>query len=75
VTKQNFGYLMHLVGYLYEDYHEARSLEHKVYAIYLIISFCNFMFPLKDKVRLTIAWPESELENLNIMNFHSDIEK
>jgi hypothetical protein len=21
---------MHLVGYLYEDYHDARSLEHKV---------------------------------------------
>jgi hypothetical protein len=27
---KNFGYLMHLVGYLYEDYHDARSLEHKV---------------------------------------------
>jgi hypothetical protein len=27
---------MHLVGYLYEDYHDARSLEHKVksYDIY-----------------------------------------
>jgi hypothetical protein len=23
---------MHLVGYLYEDYHDARSLEHKVTA-------------------------------------------
>jgi hypothetical protein len=23
-------YLMHLVGYLYEDYDDARSLEHKV---------------------------------------------
>jgi hypothetical protein len=23
------GYLMHLVGYLYEDYNDARSLEHK----------------------------------------------
>jgi ABC-type polysaccharide transport system permease subunit len=22
---------MHLVGYLYEDYHDARSLEHKVW--------------------------------------------
>jgi hypothetical protein len=21
---------MHLIGYLYEDYHDARSLEHKV---------------------------------------------
>jgi hypothetical protein len=29
-TPKNFGYLMHLVGYLYEDYHDARSLEHKV---------------------------------------------
>jgi hypothetical protein len=28
--KINFGYLMHLVGYLYETYHDARSLEHKV---------------------------------------------
>jgi hypothetical protein len=27
---ENFGYLMHLVGYLYEAYHDARSLEHKV---------------------------------------------
>ena len=26
---KNFGYLMDLVGYLYEDYHDARSLEHK----------------------------------------------
>jgi hypothetical protein len=26
----DFGYLMHLVGYLYEDYYDARSLEHKV---------------------------------------------
>ena len=26
----NFGYLMHLVAYLYEDYHDALSLEHKV---------------------------------------------
>ena len=30
VTKQKkIGYLMHLVGYLYENYHNARSLEHK----------------------------------------------
>jgi hypothetical protein len=28
--KINFGYLMHLVGYLYEAYHDARTLEHKV---------------------------------------------
>jgi hypothetical protein len=27
---KNFVYLVHLVGYLYEDYHDARSLEHKV---------------------------------------------
>jgi hypothetical protein len=27
---KNFGYLMHLVAHLYEDYHDARSLEHKV---------------------------------------------
>jgi hypothetical protein len=24
---------MHLVGYLYEDYHDARSLEHKISGI------------------------------------------
>jgi hypothetical protein len=29
--KINFGYLMHLVGYLYEAYHDARSIERKVY--------------------------------------------
>jgi hypothetical protein len=30
--------LMHLVGYLYEAYHDARSLEHKV--LYL----CTFIY-------------------------------
>jgi hypothetical protein len=30
VTKLNFGYLMHLVGCLYEDYHDAQSLEHNL---------------------------------------------
>jgi hypothetical protein len=30
---KNFGYLMHLVGYLYEAWHDARSLEHKVTVI------------------------------------------
>jgi hypothetical protein len=28
VAAANFGYLMHPVGYLHEDYHDARSLEH-----------------------------------------------
>jgi hypothetical protein len=27
---------MHLVGYLYEDYHDARSLEYKVPTAHLI---------------------------------------
>ena len=27
--KINFGYLLHLFGYLYEAYHDSRSLEHK----------------------------------------------
>jgi hypothetical protein len=30
--KKNFGFLMHLVGYLYEDYHDAQSLEYKVHS-------------------------------------------
>jgi hypothetical protein len=30
VTRKNSSYLMHLVGYLYEEYHDVRSLEHKV---------------------------------------------
>jgi hypothetical protein len=30
---------MHLVGYLYEDFHDARSLEHKVkYSLSLVNS-------------------------------------
>jgi hypothetical protein len=28
---------MYLVGYLYEDYHDARSLEHKVLELEFII--------------------------------------
>jgi hypothetical protein len=31
--KITFGYLMHLLGYLYEDYHDSRSLEHKDYTV------------------------------------------
>jgi hypothetical protein len=38
---------MHLVGYLYEDYHDARSLEHKVKEILNIKFnenlFCGFL--------------------------------
>ena len=30
MTKINFGYLMHLVGYSYEIYHDAWSPEHKI---------------------------------------------
>jgi hypothetical protein len=30
---------MRLVGYLYEDYHDARSLEHKVPISLLVITF------------------------------------
>jgi hypothetical protein len=34
---------MHLVGYLYEDYHDARSLEHNRKAH--MSFFSNFLFP------------------------------
>jgi hypothetical protein len=34
---------MHLVGYLYEDYHGARSLEHKVF--HLLENVEAFMEP------------------------------
>ena len=27
---------MHLVGYLYEDYHDARSLEHKIQDMFYV---------------------------------------
>jgi hypothetical protein len=39
--KINFGYLMHLVGYLYEAYHNTRSLENKV----------QINIPLKSKIQ------------------------
>jgi hypothetical protein len=46
---KQIGHLMHLVGYLYEDYHDARSLEHKVE-----ISFeCNFNTAGKDQGSLS----------------------
>ena len=35
---KKFGFLMHLVGYLYEGYHDARSLEYKVRQILLFTS-------------------------------------
>jgi hypothetical protein len=31
---------MQLVGYLYEDYHDARSLEHKVKLLSFVILGC-----------------------------------
>jgi hypothetical protein len=36
---------MHLVGYLYEDYHDARSLEHKVVLFYFETETAKFLFP------------------------------
>jgi hypothetical protein len=32
---------MHLLGYLYEDYQDARSLEHKVYIAGLQAALCE----------------------------------
>jgi hypothetical protein len=52
--KINFGYLMHLVGVvLYEDYHDARSFEHKVRLIEALIF-------LSYKVYLLLANPGSQ---------------
>jgi hypothetical protein len=41
---------MHPVGYLYEDYHDARSLEHKIHNInwkYIQLQFLDFSLSLK----------------------------
>ena len=40
---------MHLVGYLYEDYHDARSLEHKANPVVLVNSSSDIIvcFALK----------------------------
>jgi hypothetical protein len=53
---------MHLVGYLYEDYHDARSLEHiyththahtKVLVYYLFIYlFCICLFEVKNSLKV-----------------------
>jgi hypothetical protein len=43
---------MHLVGYLYEDFHDARSLEYKVSSIYQFLSK-NFNMPNDKEQQLT----------------------
>jgi hypothetical protein len=48
---KNSGYLTHLVGYLYEDYHDARSLEHKVLKLFTI-SFSD-LGPDKEVTHVT----------------------
>jgi hypothetical protein len=47
-NKKNCGYMMHLLGYLYEDYHDARSLEHKV--IHFVARFTTGPQPLAKRV-------------------------
>jgi hypothetical protein len=42
---------MHLVGYLYEDYHDARSLEHKIGQNYVSLFFSLPNFGSKMAVR------------------------
>jgi hypothetical protein len=37
---------MHLVGYLYEDYHDARSLEHKVKKKKFTCFVCSIKFAM-----------------------------
>jgi hypothetical protein len=34
---------MHLVGYLYEDYHDARSVEHKVHVMCVPSISCSIL--------------------------------
>ena len=45
---------MHLAGYLYEDYHNARSLEHKVYVngtgVFFKSACSSIRFLLNSKV-------------------------
>jgi hypothetical protein len=36
---------MHLVGYLYEDYHDTRSLEHKCTDLQALEKFLTFTAP------------------------------
>jgi hypothetical protein len=57
--KINFGYLMHLVGYLYEAYHDARSLEHKVGKSFfsfqkVFLSFATEMLNTPKRMRTVI---------------------
>ena len=40
---------MHLVGYLYEDYHDARSLEHKVFTFVALGIPCTTFAPVLRK--------------------------
>ena len=42
--KINFGYLMQLVGYLYDAYHDAWSLEHKAR------HFCSVSYALQHSI-------------------------
>jgi hypothetical protein len=50
---------MHLVGYLYEDYHDARSLERKINEHKAIISFARGLFRLKlSKMGLDVMYDE-----------------
>ena len=49
---------MHLVGYLYEEYHDARSLEHKALIsdmTKLIVAIRNFANAPKQRVTMHSA--------------------
>jgi hypothetical protein len=49
---------MHLVGYLYEDYHDARSLEHKVPTRSLSVNCPMFVqFGIRDLNVMLLAFP------------------
>jgi hypothetical protein len=39
---------MHLVGYLCEDYHDARSLEHKVRLQYVVVDCSEMLLHIKS---------------------------
>jgi hypothetical protein len=40
---------MDLVGYLYEDYHDARSLEHKLFMCFVSYLAANALFAVKTR--------------------------
>ena len=66
------GYLMHLVGYLYEDYHDARSLERKLQYSVIYVCYQHYVNKCNASSMMSLAVLSNSLRTICGLSWHQN---